>query len=98
MAKPLSKAGATRVSKVLEALYIAKSRFLTFYRPTEANVIDDGYLNMTTVNAVSAWIADMNNLPINDIKNKDALIEAQGVPASEVIAKMKKFETIDEEL
>jgi hypothetical protein len=53
---------------------------------------------MATINGISAWLTDINNLPINDVKNKPSLLQAQIIPAAEVVAKMKRIERIDDEL
>jgi len=98
LAKPLSKAWATRVSKILETLYFAPARYLTFYNPDEANTVSEWYINMTAVNWVWAWIKDINWLPINDVKNKDELLDAQAIPAIDVVTAMKRQDKVDEDL
>jgi len=98
LARPLSKAWASRIAKILATIYFATPRFLTFYNADEANVLSDTFLNIATVNSIGWWLTDLNNLPINDVRNRQSLLEAQAIPASAVVNSMKEIIDVDEEL
>lgn len=55
----------------------------------------DGTLNIPLLQDIGVWIDNSEKLPINDIRNIDALTEAQTMPPDLVLERLRKYEKVD---
>lgn len=96
--KWLTQAWASRISKVLEKLYDAPSRYMTFYRYDNITKFEWENTNIGKLNLIWSWIEDSERTAINDIRNKDALEIARCVDLSEIVRMLWKKDLVDNTL
>jgi len=96
--KPLSKAWASRIWKILEQLYFWTSRFYTFFRYDNQTELDEWSVNIGVINDIGWWLDDGLSVAINDVKNAGALEQAREVDVSLVVQAMRRTEKVDNDL
>lgn len=97
-AKPMSKAGATRIGKILEQLYFWSARFYTLFRYDNRTELEEGSLNIGLINDIGWWLEDGLVVAINDVKNAGALEQAREIDPSLIVQAMRRTEKVDDEL
>ena len=96
--KPVAKAGAARIGKILEQLYFWTARFYTFFRYDTRTELDSWSFNIGLINDIGWWLEDGLQVAINDVKNAPALEQAREIDPSLIVQAMRRTEKVDDEL